>query len=437
MAVGCRGDHQLNPAGAQVLCRDCPGLFIPAPGTVATHCPVCGSRRLVSHPELTSLTIAHIDCDAFFASIEKRRHPELASQPLLVGGTGERGVVSTACYIARLSGVHSAMPMRQARELCPDAVVLPPDLPAYREAAVKIRELMLSLTPLVEVRSIDEAALDLSGTEKMHHAPACVTLARLALAVERSVGVTISVGLALNPLMAKMAASIDKPRGFGVIGHEAPEWLAEKPLRFLAGIGKAQEQTLNRLGFVRLGGLAALSDDEAFCLLGPRGPGLAARARGEDRHRVTPFREAKSVSTERTFSTDIRDVTVLKRELWELCEQLAARLRRKDVAITGLSLKLRTGSFQTITRSATFRSPTVLPDKIYAAAEKLMIAETGKEAFRLIGVGSGGLTPLDQADPPDLADTKSRERVAIQDSIETLRAKFGTGIIQRGRSLKS
>ncbi|NHO32247.1 DNA polymerase IV [Acetobacter fallax] len=435
MAVGRRGDHQLSEETTSVLCRDCPGLFIPLRQTVPTRCPVCGSRRLVAHPDLVHLAIAHVDCDAFFASVEKQRRPELTNLPLLVGGIGDRGVVSTACYIARLNGARSAMSMRRARELCPDAVILPPDMNAYRAVSARIRELMCELTPLVEVRSIDEATLDLSGTEQIHGAPPCVTVARLALIVERKLGVTISIGLAANPLMSKLAASIDKPRGFGVIGSEAREWLAEKPVRILPGIGKAQEQALHRQGFVHLAGLAALSNTEALRRLGPRGPSLAARARGEDDRAVTPLRPTKSVSAEKTFSTDISNPMILERELWELCEQLASRLRRKGFAATGISLKLRTAAFRTTSRATTFISPTVLPDRLFSAARDLLGDGIGKESFRLLGLGSNGLAPLAVADPPDLADAGSQTRVAMQHAIDTLRNRFGNDVIKRGRSV--
>lgn len=434
MALGHRG-NPLNAGKYPVLCRDCPNLFWPQGGAAVSRCPTCGSRRLVSHPELTRLSIAHVDCDAFFASVEKQRRPELKGKPLLVGGTGERGVVSTACYIARLTGARSAMPMRRARELCPDAVVLSPDISAYRVVAEHIRVMMRELTPLVEVKSIDEAVLDLSGTRELHGAPPCVVVARLALRVEKELGVTISIGLATNTLMAKLAAGIDKPRGYGVIGTEARQWLADKSVRLLPGIGKAQEESLQKLGLTRLGAVASLTTEEAFRRLGPRGPELVARARGESSRKVTPFHPVKSVSTEVTFTRDIRDTTLLERELWDLCEQLALRLKRKEVSTQGISLKLRTASFQTRSRAMKLHTPTVLPDRLFQAARTLLAAEVGDTAFRLIGLGSNGLAPLDDADPPDLADMQTQSRVAMQQAIDTLRSRFGKAAIQRGRSL--
>ncbi|AQS85544.1 MAG: DNA polymerase IV [Acetobacter aceti] len=434
MALGHR-ENPLNAGRHPVLCRDCPDLFWPQSGAAIARCPTCGSRRLVFHPELSSLSIAHVDCDAFFASVEKQRHPELKGKPLLVGGTGDRGVVSTACYIARLHGPHSAMPMRRARELCPDAVILPPDMATYRIVAERIRTMMRELTPLVEVKSIDEAVLDLSGTRELHGAPPCVVVARLALRVEKELGVTISIGLATNTLMAKLAAGVDKPRGFGVIGSEAREWLADKPVRLLPGIGKAQEEALQKLGLARLGTLAALTIEEAFRRLGSRGPELVERARGQSFRKVTPFHPVKSVSTEVTFAQDIGDIPRLERELWDVCEQLALRLKRKKVSTQGISLKLRTASFQTRTRAIQLHTPTVLPDRLFQAARYLLMKEAGTTAFRLIGIYSKNLKPLQEADPPNLTDIHNINSVAMQEAIDTLRLKFGRNIIQRGRSL--
>ena len=205
------------------LCRDCGAVLADA----AQACPACAGMRIVRHPELLTLAIAHVDCDAFYASVEKRDRPELAGRPVIVGG-GTRGVVSASCYIARMNGVRSAMPMFKALAACPDAVVIPPDFAKYSEAARQIRALMARLTPLVQPLSIDEAVLDLTGTEALHGASPASVLARFARDVEAQVGVTISIGLAPNRLLAKIAAGRDKPRGFAVIGSEARQLLAIK-----------------------------------------------------------------------------------------------------------------------------------------------------------------------------------------------------------------
>ena len=296
----------------QSLCRDCGA----APGS-SPVCHACGRRRIVGHPELFSLAIAHIDCDAFFASVEKRDRPELMARPVIVGG-GVRGVVSAACYVARIYGVRSAMPMFKALAACPDAVVIKPDFRKYSEAARKIRALMETLTPLVQPLSIDEAALDLAGTEALHRAPPAAVLARFALEVERQVGVTVSIGLARNRLMAKIAAGRDKPRGFCVIGAEAAAILAPEPVRLLPGIGPALAKKLETLGITRLGHLQALDDRTATRRLGDDGPALVRRARGEDARLVDPTRETKSISAETTFDTDLSDQGSLEKHLWRL-----------------------------------------------------------------------------------------------------------------------
>ncbi|MCB8875429.1 DNA polymerase IV [Acidisoma silvae] len=410
------------------LCRSCDSVS-EAPKRL---CPACGSRRLISHPELFTLSIAHIDCDAFYASVEKRDRPELASRPLIVGGA-HRGVVSTACYIARLSGVRSAMPMFKALKLCPDAVVLKPEMAKYVHESRRIRALMADMTPLVQPLSIDEAALDLSGTETLHRAPPAVMLARLARRVEDEIGVTISIGLSHNRLLAKLAAERDKPRGFSVIGSEAAALLANEPVSLLPGIGPAATAKLTSLGFTRLAQLQALDIETAYRMLGADGPALCRRARGEDDRRVDPERETKSISAETTFDTDIRTLPELEKILWQIAEKLARRLRKEEFAAGGITLKLKTAEHKLRTRSLRLAVPTALPDLLYDAGRSLLAREIDGTAFRLLGLGAQPLRPVEDADPVDLADPDSNRRVARQQALNRLRDKFGTGIIGRGR----
>ena len=411
------------------LCRDC-GAW----GHDAPACAACGRRRMVRHPELRSLTIAHIDCDAFYASVEKRDRPELASRPVIVGG-GERGVVTAACYVARIYGVRSAMPMFKALAACPDAVVIRPDFAKYSTASRQIRALMAPLTPLVQPLSIDEAVLDLSGTEALHGVPAAVMLARLALQIEREVGVTISIGLAANRLMSKIAAGRDKPRGFCVIGAEAAAVLAPEPVRLLPGIGPAMEKKLAAQGLTRLGHLQALDYRTARMLLGDDGPALCARARGEDRRRVDPTRETKSISAETTFAYDLATAADLEKPLWALCEKLARRLAAAEMSAGGVTLKLKTARFALRTRAQRLGAPTIRPDRLFAAARLLLAREIDGTPFRLIGIGAAPLDTLLAADPPDLADPESPRDTAAHAAIEALRDRFGAGIIQKGRAI--
>lgn len=413
------------------LCRDC-CTTDPGPGPA---CRACGGRRLLSHPELFTLTIAHVDCDAFYASVEKRDRPELASRPVLVGG-GRRGVVAACCYIARGYGIHSAMPMFKALAACPDAVVIKPDIAKYAAEGARIRRMMEALTPLVQPLSIDEAVLDLSGTEALHKAPPAVTLARLARDVEREVGVTISIGLAANRLMAKLAAGRDKPRGFAVIGAgEAAAWLAPQRVGLLPGIGPAAARRLEAAGITRLGQLAALDPKSALARLGVDGPSLAARARGEDDRKVSPERDTKSVSAETTFEEDLADLPALETVLWRICEKLAARLAAKGLSAGGVVLKLKTAGFESLTRSARLPGPTLLPETLFEAARPLLARAADGTRYRLLGLGAAPLCPAEEADRGDLADPAAPRRAAKWRAIEALRGKFGADSLITGRAL--
>jgi DNA polymerase IV len=414
------------------LCRDC---FLVA-DTLAHRCPDCGGARLLHHRSLLRLAIAHIDCDAFYASVEKRDRPELQARPVIVGG-GTRGVVTAACYVARIYGVKSAMPMFKALKACPDAVVIKPDFAKYTAASRQVRGLMAALTPLVQPLSIDEAVLDLSGTEALHGAAPAAVLARFAAAVEKQVGITVSVGLAANRLMAKIAAGRGKPRGFTVIdAQEAAALLANEPVRLLPGVGAALARKLESLGITRLGQLQALPERDAARKLGDDGPSLVRRARGEDIRIVDPTREAKSVSAETTFDRDLSAIADLERPLWALCEKLARRLREHELAAGGVVLKLKTSHFASRTRAARFSSPTVLPDRLFDLARVLLAKEATGTNYRLIGIGANPLMPAADADRGDLADVISPRRAAAQAAIDALRGRFGAAAIARGRSLR-
>ena len=406
------------------LCVDCGEL----------RCAGVVGHRLVVHRELLELAIAHVDCDAFYASVEKRDRPELADRPVIVGG-GRRGVVTTACYVARISGVRSAMPMFKALALCPDAVVIRPDFAKYASVAHQLRGLMERLTPLVQPLSIDEAVLDLSGTAAVHGAAPAVMLARFARQVEAECGITVSIGLAGNRLLAKLAAERGKPRGFSVIGKEAPDLLAGEPVGVLPGIGPVQVRRLAGRGIGRLADLQRLDDRAATSLLGADGPALAAQARGEDRRVVQTSRQAQSMSAETTFEQDLRLLPDLERKLWQVSERLARRLRDQNLAAGDVTLKVKTAWFATRTRGRSLPSPSSLPETLFAAALALLLREADGSAFRLIGIGTTRLLPGDTADRGDLADPDARFRVARQAALDSLQARFGERSIVRGRSL--
>jgi DNA polymerase IV len=411
------------------LCRDCPAVIDDG----YMKCPTCDGTRIVRHPELFDLTIAHIDCDAFYASVEKRDRPELAAKPVIVGG-GVRGVVTAACYVARIYGVRSAMPMFKALKACPDAVVIRPNFEKYVAVGRQIRAMMATLTPLLQPLSIDEAVLDLAGTQALHGAPPAVVLARFAREVEASVGVTVSVGLASTRLLAKIAAGRDKPRGFAVIGAaEAASFLAPEPVRLLPGVGPALARRLATQGITLLGHLQALNERDARRKFGDDGPALVRRARGEDERRVDPSCETKSISAETTFDTDLTSLTDLQAHLWRLSEKLARRLKEHELAAGGIVLKLKTTDFAIRTRAGRLPNPTVLPDRLFDAASALLAREATGAAFRLIGIGANPLLPMVEADRGDLADTDTPRRAATQAAIDALRQRFGDAAIIRGR----
>ncbi len=414
----------------EILCRDCAALATAA--AVPQRCGECGSPRLVAHPELAELAIAHLDCDAFYATVEKRDRPELAERPVIVGG-GARGVVLACCYVARLYGVRSAMPMFKALAACPDAVVIRPDMAKYREAGRAVRVEMRRLTPLVEPLSIDEAFLDLTGTERLHGAAPAQLLTVLARRVEAALGITISVGLSYNKFLAKLASDLDKPRGFAVIGRgEAPEFLADKPVGWLWGVGSAMQRRLAADGIVRIGQLRALDPRELAQRYGRIGLRLAQLARGEDDRRVEPDGRARSISAETTFARDEADAEALAGALWPLCETVAERLKHNGLAAGGVTLKLKTADFRLRTRSRRLADPTQLADTLFRTARHLLAGEAdGSTPFRLIGVGADALVEGEAADRPTLFDRPRR----LAEAVDAIRNRHGDGAVRRGRRL--
>lgn len=412
------------------LCRDCG-----ATATEAGRCLACGSPRVIRHDELLDLTIAHIDCDAFYASVEKRDNPELADKPVIVGG-GRRGVVSAACYRARMYGVRSAMPMFKALRACPQAVVIKPDMARYVEAGRHVRRLMEDLTPLVEPLSIDEAFLDLGGTERLHgHRPARL-LIDLVRRIEDEVGVTASIGLSYNKFLAKVASELDKPRGFAVIGRdEAPAFLARQPVSIIWGVGPRFTATLERDGFTTVGDLRAIPRDELMARYGEIGLRLHHLSHGEDLRTVKPHQAAKSISAETTFDDDIADLAELRRRLWPLCEKVSDRLKAKAIAGHTVTLKLKTARFQTLTRSHKLMQPTQLADTLFRHGEAAVAKCVEHGPFRLIGIGATDLVTAAGADGLDLADPNAMRRAQVERAIDSVRQKIGRDSIRRGRGL--
>lgn len=419
------------------LCRDCLTFSDETPGSPAPRCPACRSPRLIAHAELFTLSIAHMDCDAFYASVEKRDNPALRDVPLIVGG-GQRGVVSTCCYLARIHGVRSAMPMFQAMKLCPDAVVVKPRMAVYAEVSRAIRAMMEEMTPAIEPLSLDEAFLDLTGTERLHGAPPALMLARLLQRMETELGVTGSVGLSHNKFLAKIASDLDKPRGFSVIGRaETADFLRPKPVRLIWGVGTATQAALEAAGIRTIADLLRWERADLLARFGSMGARLWHLARGEDHRRVSRDDPIKSISKETTFFQDTADPDLLDGHLWRLSEQVADRAKAKALSGRTVTLKLKKGDFQLISRRHALPDPTQLTDRIYRAARDLFQPEAAKGPFRLIGVGIADLAAESEADlMGDLLDPEAQRRAKAERATDAIRARFGPDAIVKGRSLR-
>jgi DNA polymerase-4 len=411
--------------GPRCFCRDCLADL----DFATRRCSACGSPRLVRHHALPALTLAHIDCDAFYATVEKRDNPELADRPVIIGG-GKRGVVAAACYISRTFGVRSAMPMFKALALCPQATVIRPDMAKYVRVGREVRHAMQALTPLVEPLSIDEAFLDLSGTQRVHGMIPAKVLARFAREVERDIGITVSVGLSCNKFLAKIASDLDKPRGFAALDqNEARELLAAKPVGFIFGVGPATQERLIQRGFRTIADLQRADEIELMKQFSVEGRRLWRLARGIDDRSVVADRGAKTISSETTFETDIRDFATLERLLWRLSEKVSSRLKTGNLAGSTITLKLKTADFRQRTRSQTVHSPTQLAAKIFATSREMLAKEIDGTAFRLMGTGVSALKPGSVADDTDMLDRRSAH---AERAIDDLRRKFGNAAVIRG-----
>ncbi|WP_416536736.1 MULTISPECIES: DNA polymerase IV [unclassified Phaeobacter] len=425
----------------QVLCRECLsyGVLKPKNGQTPNpkRCPSCQSPRIKAHTELFSLSIAHMDCDAFYASVEKRDNPELADKPVVIGG-GRRGVVSTACYVARIRGVRSAMPMFQALKLCPDAVVIKPRMNVYVEVSRQIRAMMDELTPDVEPLSLDEAFMDLSGTQRLHGAPPAVMLARLVKRMKDELGVTGSIGLSHNKFLAKVASDLDKPRGFSVIGkEETADFLKDKPVRLIWGIGPAAQASLDKAGIRSFSDLLRWDRTDLNARFGSMGERLWHLARGQDRRRVSANAPVKSISNETTFYEDTASLEVLDGHLWRLAEKVSDRAKARQLAGRVVTLKLKRANHSSLTRRQSLRDATQIADMIYRTARALLDQVGDEGPYRLLGCGISELVPETQADiTGDLLDPKAGQRAKAERATDAIRERFGKSAIQKGRALR-
>jgi len=392
---------------------------------------------MIEHEELFSLSVAHMDCDAFYASVEKRDNPELRDKPVIIGG-GKRGVVSTACYIARIKGVRSAMPMFQALKLCPEAVVVRGRMSVYVDVSRQIRAMMEEMTPAIEPLSLDEAFLDLTGTEKLHGMPPAIMLARLVRRMKDELGITGSIGLSHNKFLAKVASDLDKPRGFSVIGKaETAAFLHDKPVRMIWGIGPAGQASLEKVGIRDFTDLLRWEKDDLIARFGGMGERLFHLARGEDFRRVSANAPVKSISKETTFFEDTASIDLLDGHIWRLSEQVSDRAKAREIAGRVVTLKLKKSNFSTLTRRMSLHDPTQMTDRIYRTARGLLDQAVGEGPFRLIGVGISHLEPEGAADRSgDLLDPDANKRAEVERASDAIRNKFGKDAIRKGRALR-
>ena len=415
------------------LCRDCLTTF----STPVSRCPACRSPRIVSHPELFSLSIAHMDCDAFYASVEKRDNPDLHDKPVIIGG-GKRGVVSTACYIARIKGVRSAMPMFKALELCPEAVVVRGRMDVYVEVSRQVRALMEELTPSIEPLSLDEAFIDLTGTARLHGAPPAAMLARLTKRMRDEIGITGSIGLSHNKFLAKIASDLDKPRGFSVIGlAETADFLRDKPVRLIWGVGAVFQAALDKAGIRTFADLRRWERQDLHARFGAGGERLWYLARGQDKRRVSRNAPVKSISKETTFFEDTSNPDILDGHIWRLAEQVADRAKAKGKAGRVVTMKLKRANHSLLSRQSKLTDPTQIADRIYHTARDLFDFVGDQGPYRLIGVGISDLTSAEGADlSGDLLDPNAEKRAMAERATDAIREKFGPDAIVKGRSLR-
>ncbi len=413
------------------LCRKCFNTF-----NEEGRCPRCSSPFVVSNNELFNLNIAHMDCDAFYASVEKRNNPELADKPVIIGG-GKRGVVSTACYIARIRGVKSAMPMFKALEKCPDAVVIRPRMKLYAEISHQIREMMNDITPLVEPLSLDEAFMDLSGTQKLHGVPPAVMLAKLMDRIYEKLGLTGSIGLSHNKFLAKIASDLDKPNGYSIIGEaETDSFLRDKSIRLIWGVGVSTQQSLEKAGIRTFCDLLRWDRKELVKKFGSMGDRLWFLARGQDRRVVSNSDRVKSISNETTLIENTSDLRVLEGYLWRLCEKVSSRAKAKGLGGTIMILKLKSSKHKLITRRVTLRDPTQLADVLFRSTFPLLKSSIVNGPFRLVGAGMSGLCLASQAErEPELIDDGAVNRIKVERVTDEIRKKFGDEAMIKGRSL--
>ena len=379
--------------------------------------------------------ILHVDMDAFYASVEELDDPGLSGKPVVVGGTPNgRGVVAAANYVVRTYGVHSAMPAAQARRLCPHAVFIKPRMDRYSEVSLAIRAIFSRYTPVVEPLSLDEAFLDVSSSLRLFGEAESIA-ARIKEEIRDELGLVASVGVAPNKFLAKLASDLDKPDGLVVVPVDAIEaFLEPLPVSRLWGVGKVSNRGLADMGVVTIGDLRRLPDERLRSRFGNSAAHFARLARGIDDRQVVPDRDAKSISHETTFATDIADHEVLRSWLLELTEQVATRLRRQDLQGKTVFIKVRYADFRTVTRSESLDAPTSVTRELYVTAARLLQAQLGRNSqpVRLLGMGASGIGS-ESLEQGQLFESEDREQQRRIDSVvDAVKTRFGNRSMRRG-----
>jgi len=430
----------MNPASQSIsyVCRDCFSYGYAGGEMALQQCPECASGRIVQHAELFELHLAHIDCDAFYCSIEKRDNPELADRPVIVGG-GDRGVVAAACYVARQYGIRSAMPSWRAKQACPELVVLRPRMAHYQMISRQIKQMMLSLTPLVQSLSIDEAFVDMSGTEKLHIKPAAVMLAQFQADIEKQIGITVSVGLSYNKSLAKISSDQDKPHGYFVLGRtQAQSWLATQPCSIIFGLGKRATERLQAEGILRVGDIQTAPLAQLQSILGNDAARIKALASGQDERAVQPSQKAKSISSETTFATDISELESLLAIAERQSQNVSKQLKQKSVRGRTITLKLKTARHKIITRSVTIGQPTQMAFRIFSEIRRLLEKQIdGKTSYRLLGVGVELSAEMAEASFFTEEHESLFRKEKLEQAVDSIQSKLGQDSITTGRQLGS
>ncbi len=377
--------------------------------------------------------IIHVDMDAFFASIEQRDHPEYQGKPVIVGGLGNRGVVSTASYEARRFGVHSALPMATARRLCPNGIFVSGDHQKYSRVSSQIMAILHNYSPLLEQVSVDEAFLDVTGMELLFPSP--VDIAReIKHRVKKELALTVSAGVAPNKFLAKMASDLQKPDGLVVVEYgREKEFLRDLPVEKLWGVGEVTAKALQAIGVMTIGQLSQLREPQLKSFFGLNAGTILNLAIGKDDRPVVPEREAKSVGAEETFESDLRSTDDMRTVLMGLAERVGYRLRLDKVAGRTVALKLRYGNFQTLTRRLTLNEPTQVDETIYKIAADLLSQQKNIESgVRLLGITVSQLAPEKHVESSLFENTEEKGR-QLSSAMDRMRLKFGSMVLVHGR----